>query len=43
MTVKQAAAITGGAIVAGWITGVATLFGMLLYGPDLPDRFDVNP
>jgi hypothetical protein len=41
MTVKRTAAVTGGAIVAGWIAGIAALFATLMYGPDLPDRFDI--
>lgn len=37
MTGKQAAAVTGGAIVAGWIIGVIGIYVLLVYGPDMPD------
>lgn len=42
MTVKKAAAVTGGAIVAGWIAGIAALFATLMYAPDLPDWFGAD-
>lgn len=37
MSVKQAAAVTGGAVVAGWIIGLAGLYALLVYGPDMKD------
>ena len=35
MTVRKAAAVTGCAVVGGWIVGVAVLYVLLMYGPDI--------